>query len=249
MRYELMFPKQLAAAKAQNMPFLLPVGTLEYHGPHCSYGCDGLVAQGLAYRLEQERDVVVLPTFWYGTSGYAVAGPEKGTVTASAEVLTSTFKDIFLSFLEGGLRNVVVLIHHQYEQESYMPLTLAAASGAKFATMEYLERERGRGWWGDNTCADYYANLDTGDNPFQWIRVMPCMSTAVQNATGYDHAGQFEASIQAALYPETVCLANLDESDEWFIQSARQSSAAYGETMVELSVAALKERIWGTAEG
>ena len=190
--------------------------------------------------------MVLLPTFWYGTSGYAVAGPEKGTVTASAEVLTNTFKDIFLSFLEGGLRNIVVMIHHQYEQESYMPLTLAAASGAKFATMEYLEKTRGRGWWGDNSCAEYYNSLDTGDNPFQWIRVMPCMSTAVQNATGYDHAGQYEASLQAALYPETVNLADIDLSDEWFIQSARQASPEYGEKMAKLSVEALIERIWST---
>lgn len=244
MRYELMFPKQLAAAKEKNVPFLLPVGTLEYHGPHCSYGCDGLIAEGMAKELEKEKDVVLLPTFWYGTSGYAVAGPDKGTVTVSAETLTSTFKELFFSLLEGGLRNIVVLIHHQYEQESYMPLTLAAASGAKFATMAYLEQERGRGWWGDNTCAEYYNNLDTGDNPFQWIRVMPCMSTAAQNATGYDHAGEFEASLQAALYPETVNLEYLDESDEWFIQSARKSSAEYGQKMLKISLDALKERIW-----
>ncbi len=246
MRYELMFPKQLQAAKDKKVPFLFPVGTLEYHGPHCSYGCDGLIAEGLAKRIEEQRDVVLLPTFWYGTSGYAVAGPEKGTVTASAEVLTNTFKDIFLSFLEGGIRNIVVMIHHQFEQESYMPLTLAAASGARYATMEYLEMTRGRGWWGDNICADYYNSLDTGDNPFQWIRVMPCMSTAVQNATGYDHAGQYEASLQAALYPETVNLDDIDLSDEWFIQSARKASPEYGEKMAQLSVEALIERIWST---
>ena len=30
-------------------------------------------------------------------------------------------------------------------------------------------------------------------NPFNWIKVIPTMSTEVQNATGYDHAGEFES--------------------------------------------------------
>lgn len=240
-----MFPEQLRQAKDSRVPVLLPIGTIEYHGPHCVYGCDGLIAQGLVEQLEKKHSLVMMPTFWYGASSYAVGGPEKGTVDVSFDALKKTFSDMFYSMLEGGFRNIVVLIHHQYEQESYMPLTLAAASAAKTATMAFLEATRGRGWWGDNTSASYYSELDASDNPFNWIRVMPCMSTAAQNATGYDHAGKYECSILSALYPETVKKEAIASSDEWFIQSAVESSEEYGQKMVEVSLDALEKRIFG----
>ena len=163
----------------------------------------------------------------------------------SFDALKKTFSDMFYSMLEGGFRNIVALIHHQYEQESYMPLTLAAASAAKTATMAFLEATRGRGWWGDNASASYYSELDASDNPFNWIRVMPCMSTAAQDATGYDHAGKYECSILSALYPETVKKEAIATSDEWFIQSAVESSEEYGQKMVEISLEALEKRIFG----
>ena len=239
-----MFPEQLQRAKDEKLPLILPVGTIEYHGPHCAYGCDGLVAQGMVEQLEKKRELVMMPTFWYTASSYAVGGPEKGTIDVSFDSLKATFSDMFMSLLEGGFRNIVVLIHHQFEQETYMPLTLAAASAAKTTTMAFLEKTRGRGWWGDNSSASYYSELDGSDNVFNWIRVLPCMSTAAQNATGYDHAGQYECSILSALYPEAVKLEEIDKSDEWFIQSAREASIEYGKKMVEISLEALEKRIF-----
>lgn len=117
-----MFPEQLRQAKDSRIPVLLPIGTIEYHGPHCVYGCDGLIAQGLAGQLEKKHSLVMLPTFWYGASSYAVGGPEKGTIDVSFDALKKTFSDMFYSMLEGGFRNIVALIHHQYEQESYADL-------------------------------------------------------------------------------------------------------------------------------
>lgn len=239
-----MFSGQLTDAKNRRLPLILPLGTIEYHGPHCSYGCDGLIAQGLAERLEKDRELVMMPTFWYGASSYAVAGPDKGTIHVDAEILSDTLKEILNSLLEGGLRNIVIIIHHQYEYENYMPMTLAAATAAKAVTMTYLEKTRGRGWWGDNSLADYYSKADASDNPFNWIRVLPCMSAEVQAVTGYDHAGQYECSILSALYPDCVCVPNLSQSDEWFVQSAKDSSPEYGEKMVELSLIDLIKRIW-----
>lgn len=249
MRYELMFPEHLQAARESRCPLLLPVGTIEYHGPHCAYGCDGLIAEGLARELEKTHEVVILPTFWYGASSYAVGGPEKGTVDVSFDALKAVFSDMFASLLEGGFRNVVALIHHQYEQETYMPLTLAAAAAAKTVTMAFLEKTRGRGWWGSNACADYYSELDASDNPFNWIRVLPCMSAAAQDATGYDHAGRYECSLLAALYPGAVRLDRLGQSDEWFIQSARDAAPEYGRTMMARSLQDLEARIFGSGEG
>ncbi len=69
------------------------------------------------------------------------------------------------------------------------------------------------------------------------------MSKEAQHATGYDHAGKYEASILKALYPEAVDLSRLPDSDEWFIQSAKDASIELGNEMIEASMKSLRERI------
>ena len=62
------------------------------------------------------------------------------------------------------------------------------------------------------------------------------MSTAIQNATGYDHAGKYECSILMALYPETVKLDRIDDIKHWFAESAREANMELGREMVEKSL-------------
>ena len=61
--------------------------------------------------------------------------------------------------------------------------------------MTYMEEKFGKGWWGSENYKGYYENLSSADDPFRRIKVIPTMSTEVQNATGYDHAGKYECSI------------------------------------------------------
>ena len=59
MRYEFMFPAQLQRAKDTKIPLILPVGTIEYHGPHCAYGCDTLVSKGIIEKIAEKKDCVI----------------------------------------------------------------------------------------------------------------------------------------------------------------------------------------------
>ncbi|MEA4890694.1 MAG: creatininase family protein [Clostridiaceae bacterium] len=243
MKLELGFPKELEDAKKRKVPLVIPVGTIEYHGPHCALGCDTQIATGLIDRLAEEKELVIAPPIWYGVASYAVAGPEKNTVTVDIDVFEQYVYCILKSLLYGGWKNIYLLIHHQYEQENLLPMTLACMKAGKKLVFEYLEETRGRGWWGDNNNAAFYAELEASDNPWSWITVLPCMSTAAQNATGYDHAGKWESSILSALCPEAVKKERVKESDAWFIQSAAESSPAIGMKMVDVSLESLKERI------
>jgi creatinine amidohydrolase/Fe(II)-dependent formamide hydrolase-like protein len=245
MRMEYMFPSELDRVKHERIPVMLALGTIEYHGPHCSFGCDTLIAQGLLERLEQEMEICILPPVWYGVSSYAVAGPEKGTIHVPKDALEVYLHGLFSSLIEGGVRNIVILIQHQFSQGNYMPTTLAAASAAKAVTMEYLESTRGRGWWGDNTMSDFYNKQDAADNPFNWIRILPCMSSEVQKAVGYDHAGIVESSLLMALYPDAIRLNQIELSNEWFIQTARKASNALGEKIIKLCLDDLRAKIKG----
>ena len=83
-----------------------------------------------------------------------------------------------------------------------------------------------------------------GDNdPFSWIKVIPTMSTEVQNATGYDHAGKYETSILMSLYPNSVDLSRLSERKHWFTEAAKEASTKIGDEMVKRSVEYLLEAI------
>jgi len=237
------FPREIENAKKNRTPVVLVGGTVEYHGPHCSYGCDTLVAQGLIEKLAEEKEIIIAPTISYSPSSYAVADEKSGTVHIEEDVFEAYLMQIFTSMLEAGLRNIYVVIHHQFEQENLKPMTLSYMKASQRAIMRYLEKTQGRGWWGSESYADYYSNVGGGDDPFSWIKVIPTMSTEVQNATGYDHAGKYECSILMSLYPEAVDLERIDEIKHWFTDSAREASKELGDEMVKLSLEYLKGAI------
>ena len=237
------FPRETDKAKKENTPVVIVGGTVEYHGPHCSYGCDTLVAEGLVKKLAERKDIIIAPTISYSPSSYAVGDEKSGTVHVEENAFEQYVYYVFMSMLGAGLRNIYVVIHHQFEQESLMPMTLSYMKAAKRATMTYLEQTKGRGWWGSESYADYYENLGGGEDPFSWIKVIPTMSTAVQNATGYDHAGKYECSILMSLYPDAVKLDRIDDIKHWFTESAREANKELGDKMVEMSLDYLEQKI------
>ena len=237
------FPRELEEAKINNTPVVIVGGTVEYHGPHCAYGCDTLVAQGLLEKLAERKNLIIAPSVSYSPSSYAVGDATTGTVHVRENAFEEYLYYVFFSMLSSGLKNVYVLIHHQFEQGSLMPMTLSYMKAAKRATMEYLEQTLGQGWWGSESFSDYYSNLGGGSDPFSWIKVTPTMSPEVQNATGYDHAGKFESSILMALYPEAVKLERLGDKKHWFTVSAAEANPELGKKMVDLSLDYLEKTI------
>ena len=144
MRYEMMLPHQLRDAISRNLPAVLPVGVLEYHGEHLALGMDTLAVVKVLDLLEKEMDLVILPPFYYGASSYAVAPPEgNGSVQVDANALLPFAQALFRGLLRIGFRNIHFIIHHQTENfAAGMPTDLAFKLGARQAIFELLERER-----------------------------------------------------------------------------------------------------------
>ncbi len=243
MHLDMCFPREIENAKANNTPVVIVGGTVEYHGPQCSYGCDTLVAKGLVEKLAERKEIIIAPSISYSPSSYAVGDATSGTVHVEENAFEEYVYYVFMSMLSSGLRNIYVVIHHQFEQESLMPMTLSYMKAAKRATMAYLEKTKGQGWWGSESYNTYYDNLGGGDDPFSWIKVIPTMSTEVQNATGYDHAGKYECSILMSLYPEAVKLERLGDIEHWFTKSSKDANKELGDEMVRLSLEYLENKI------
>lgn len=244
MRYELMRPGQLRAAIERNLPVILPLGVLEYHGEHLGLGMDTLAVTRVLDRLEEKHDIVILPAFYHGAASHAVAGPEgTGTVHVDAEAIVPLARQVFAGLLRVGFRNIHGIIHHQSENfAAGMPTDLAFRLAAKQAVFAHLERERGEGWWGDKASADYYAAQATGADPFSWVRIHPLMGPRAKAAYPFDHAGIGETSLMLALCPEATDM-DLLADEPWYVASAREASADLGEKGVALILEDLCEAL------
>src|SRR5215203_3069938 len=73
--YELMRPEQVVEAREQASVAYVPIGPLEWHGPHLPFGLDGLHAHAVSVRAAQEAGGVVLPTLFAGTETVRPPGP------------------------------------------------------------------------------------------------------------------------------------------------------------------------------
>ncbi len=159
MRYDRMRPHQIRDAIARNLPVVLPLGVLEYHGEHLPVGMDMLAVTHALDRLEAAHELVRLPAFPYGAASHAVAGPAgSGTLHIPSQALTGLAEGLFTALLRAGFRNIHAVIHHQTEEfhGQGMPTDLAFRLGARQAIFAQVEAERGPGWWGTDAMRQYY---------------------------------------------------------------------------------------------
>jgi creatinine amidohydrolase/Fe(II)-dependent formamide hydrolase-like protein len=242
MRYELMLPHQIREAIDKRWPVVLPLGVLEYHGEHMAVGMDTLAVVRMLDLLEREMDVIILPPFTYGAASYAVEPPEgNGSVHVAADELLPFARGLFRGLLRVGFRNIHFFIHHQTENfAAGMPTDVAFKLAARQAIFEFLEKERGEGWWGDETMAGYYAEQAGGADPFNWIKGHPLMTPEIIAQYPFDHAGEGETSLMMALCPAAVDMTRFS-AEKWYSRSAAKASAALGEKGRDLILAHMRE--------
>ena len=235
---------EICDAVARKVPFIIPVGTLEYHAHHASCGTDTLVITGCLAELEKEKEIVVCPPLWYGMASYAVCGPKPGHFHVDEDAYANYVYCILKSMIAAGHKNIYLIAHHQTEGAALMPMTIACHKAAKKVTMEYMEETLGRGWWGSDDYASYYENMGGGDDPFSYIKVLPLIGAEAQKKCGgFDHAGKWETSLMLGTNPKLVDMSRLDRNTEWFAQSAREASAELGRHMVNCTLEWLREVI------
>ncbi len=246
MRYETMFPDQIRSAIDDNLPVVLALGVLEYHGEHLVSGVDTLVIVRALDILEKDIPMVIMPPFYYGASSYAVEPPErKGSVHIDSGVLQPLARALFDNLLRIGFRNVHVFVHHQSENfTAGMPTDLSFKLAARQATFSFLEKQRGEGWWGSAGSGDYYENHEQGDNPFNWIRIHPFMSAGIQKLHPIDHAGKLETALMMSFCPEGADMSRFAEG-KWYTQTAKEASLAYGDQVKQLILEDLKSILQG----
>lgn len=108
-------PRYGELVATEKLVVLLPVGSVEPHGPHMSLATDTVISIGAAKRAAILLEaagyaVVIAPSLPYGVTECAAAFP--GAVSVPAEVLTAMISAIARAYLSGGAKHVCVINNH-----------------------------------------------------------------------------------------------------------------------------------------
>ncbi|CAN8074152.1 unnamed protein product [Agarophyton chilense] len=90
---------------------ILPLGSIESHGPHLPLGTDAIIAQELAAQAASElSDVAVLPPSPFGASFEHTGFP--GTIAIRDSTLNSFWEDITASIIRSGVKKLLLVNGH-----------------------------------------------------------------------------------------------------------------------------------------
>lgn len=103
---------------------VVPVGSLEQHGPHAPIGLDSFVAEEIAKRLADRVGCLLMPAIKLAncvlradTSGWP------GTISMSVETMISVYEDLGRELARHGVRRLIFVNGHY---NNYWPLGIAA---------------------------------------------------------------------------------------------------------------------------
>src|SRR5215468_8628082 len=90
---------------------ILPLGSLELHGPHNPLGADSIIISGIAERVAARTSGLLFPTISF-TQCPAHTSHFRGTISIRPEVMTMYFADVLRNLLHLGFRRVFILNGH-----------------------------------------------------------------------------------------------------------------------------------------
>jgi creatinine amidohydrolase len=192
-----LFPDEVIEARQRNGIVILPLAPVEWHGPHLTMGCDGLLAHAFSCRLAKELQCPYYPPLYIGT--------ERERQPEVLQSLGFTGEEYIegMDFPANGIRSA-------YLKEDFFSLTVRGIVDALLDRMGYQSVIIVNGHGADNQrhaldrlAAEYNAR---GRCRLMWFYAgFP--RDPVGSSIG--HAAAEESSMLAATWPDCVDLARL----------------------------------------
>lgn len=170
---------QLRALAAQDAIVILPVASLEQHGPHLPVEVDSRLGEEVALRSARKiaargQAVVVLPVLWTGLSEHHMSFA--GTVTLDFAVFSALVEGVVRSVLRDGFRRIVLLNAHGGNENALRTITdeLTPKLGVPIVQFTY------------------------------WYAAAVAIARILETQGGLQHACEAETSMMMAVRPELV---------------------------------------------
>jgi creatinine amidohydrolase len=111
-----------AALRKSKGVALLPIGSIEIHGPHLPVGCDTLIVSRLVEKVAERESVVVAPVMAYTMAPVARLHP--GSISLPPELLVEHLLKVCDELARNGF-NKIVLVHAHGGNVPMHQMTLA----------------------------------------------------------------------------------------------------------------------------
>ena len=160
---------------------LIPVGSMEQHGPHLPFQVDTFVSSRLAEDLEKSMpEILLLPPLWAGVSAHHMDFP--GSITLRAKVFIDVLHDICASLRHHGFRRIVLLNGH----------------GGNRSSLEVLGQE-------------LFVEFGLTVNTLAYWDLVPDLVKSLKQSKskGMGHSGELETSLMLHLAPQWVNQADI----------------------------------------
>lgn len=172
---ELHWPEVQKLDKAKVVT-VIPVGSMEQHGPHLPFQVDFFVSSRLAEDLEKRMpEILLLPVVWAGVSAHHMDFP--GSITLRAKVFMDLLHDICASLHHHGFRRFVLLNGH----------------GGNRSSLEVLGQE-------------LLVEIGLTVNTLAYWDLVPDLVKSLKKSKskGMGHSGELETSLMLYLAPHLV---------------------------------------------
>jgi len=170
---------QLRAKARQDAIVVVPVGSLEQHGPHLPVEVDSILGETIAARVAakvQERGtpILVLPVIWTGISPHHMSFG--GTITLDFPAFAAVIEGVIRSILHHGFRRIVLLNAHGGNENALRVITdeLTPKLGVPIVQFTY------------------------------WYAAAVPIAKILETQGGLTHACEAETSMMMAIHPELV---------------------------------------------
>ena len=177
---------ELRALAARDAVAIVPVGSIEQHGPHLPTQVDALlageVARRAALRVVQSTPVVVTPTVWSGLAEHHMS--LGATLSIDFDTFFALLRGVCRSLVRHGFRRVLLLNGH----------------GGNIAALTVIANELGVALDAPIATASYFL---LARDEFKAI---------LERQAGVRHACEAETSMLLALAPELVDMAKAQDA-------------------------------------
>ncbi len=231
--------REIRELQSRNAIVVVPIGSIEQHGPHLPVQVDALlvseVARRAAARVAAHEPIVVLPTIWAGLAEHHMS--LGGTLTLDLATFFALVRCVVGSLVRSGFRRILVLNGH----------------GGNIAALTALVGELSSEMKLPIALATY------------WLLAPEAFAKILERQSGVQHACEAETSMLLAIRPDLVDmtqLADVNPPAEWLGGSGvyvwspvaswspsgvagvpKVATAEKGERLLDAAATALAERL------